>query len=463
MSSDRPLRLAVVGSGPAGFYSAGQLLAGGLAVEIDMIERLPTPWGLVRLGVAPDHPEIKSVSRVFDKIARQPGFRFFGNVEVGRDVTPAELARLYDAVVFAFGAQTDRRMGIPGEDLPGSWPATSFVAWYNGHPDHQGLEFDLTGERAVIVGNGNVAVDVARMLALGREELVRTDTTDVAIEAIAGAGIREIVMLGRRGPVQASFTSPELRELGELGETGVIVDPAELALDPASEGALAADRSTARRNLELLSGYSAGPGAPKRKRLVLRFCISPVAILGSERVEAVEVVRNRLVADERGELRAVATGIRETIPCGLVLRSVGYRGVSLEGIPFDAERGVIPNRGGRVVDARGEPVPGLYCAGWIKRGPSGVIGTNKKDAAETVEALLEDAAAGLLASEGGELGALLAERGVAVVDYAGWEAIDARERELGALLGRPRVKLAGWQELLDAARQPAGARLDSKQ
>jgi ferredoxin--NADP+ reductase len=462
MSADRPLRVAVVGSGPAGFYAAGALLASGLPAEVDLIERLPTPWGLVRLGVAPDHPEIKSVSRVFEKIARGPGFRFFGNVEVGRDVTPAELARLYDAVVLAFGAQADRRMGIPGEDLPGSWPATSFVAWYNGHPDHQGLDFDLSGERAVIVGNGNVAVDVARMLALSQEELVRTDATDDAIEAIAEAGIREIVVLGRRGPVQAAFTSPELRELGELGETAVIVDPAELALDPGSEAALAGERSPARRNLDLLAGYSARPAPPRRKRLVLRFCTSPVAILGSGRVEAVEVVRNRLVADERGELRAVATGIRETIPCGLVLRSVGYRGVAIEGIPFDGERGVIPNRGGRVLGPSGEPVPGLYCAGWIKRGPSGVIGTNKKDAAETVEALLEDAAAGLLGSEGGELAALLEERGVAVVDYAGWEAIDARERERGALLGRPRVNLARWQELLETAGSPAEARLDSK-
>ena len=446
-----PLRVAVVGSGPAGFYAAGQLLSGGLRAEVDLIERLPTPWGLVRLGVAPDHPEIKSVSRVFEKIARSPGFRFLGNVEVGRDVSAQELARLYDAVIFAVGAQTDRRMGIPGEDLPGSWPATAFVAWYNGHPDHQELDLDLSGERVVVVGNGNVAVDVARMLALSREELVRTDATEAAIEAIAGAGIREIVMLGRRGPLQAAFTSPELRELGELGEAGVIVDPSDLALDPASAAALAADRSPARRNYDLLSDYSARRDGEKRKRLVLRFYTSPVAVLGSGRVEAVEVVRNRLVADARGGLRAVATAVRETIPCGLLLRSVGYRGVPIDGIPFDQERGVIANLGGRVLDAHGAALPGLYCAGWIKRGPSGVIGTNKRDAAETVEALLSDAAAGLLARDGESLDALLAERGVEVVDYSGWEAIDARERALGARLGRPRVKFARWQELLAAA------------
>jgi len=456
-----PLRVAVVGSGPAGFYAAGQLLGSGFRVEVDVIERLPTPWGLVRLGVAPDHPEIKAVSRVFEKIARASGFRFFGNVEVGRDVSPAELALLYDAVIFAVGAQSDRRLGIPGEELPGSWPATAFVAWYNGHPDFQELDFDLSGERVVVVGNGNVAVDVARMLSLSREELVRTDATEAAIEAIAGAGVREIVMLGRRGPVQAAFTSPELRELGELGEAEVIVDPADLELDPVSEVSLAEDRSTARRNYELLRGYSSRRDGAKRKRLVLRFCTSPVALLGSARVEAVEVVRNRLVADARGELRPVATALRETIPCGLVLRSVGYRGVSIDGIPFDPERGVIANLGGRVLDGGGQTVPGLYCAGWIKRGPSGVIGTNKKDAAETVEALLADADAGLLRSEGGDLDALLGQRGVSVVNYAGWEAIDARERELGALLGRPRVKFARWQELLEAAGRPAGAGLDS--
>jgi ferredoxin--NADP+ reductase len=451
VSSERPLRVAVVGSGPAGFYIAGALLSSGRAGTVDMIERLPTPWGLVRLGVAPDHPEIKSVSRVFDKIAHQPGFRFFGNVEVGRDVSPDELAALYDGVVYAVGAQTDRRMGIPGEDLPGSWPATAFVAWYNGHPDYQELSFDLSAERAIVVGNGNVAVDVARMLALSREELERTDATEAAIEAIAGSGIREIVMLGRRGPLQAAFTSPELKELGELGAAEVIVDPRELELDAASEAALAADRSTARRNFELLAGYSRNEPGTKRKRLVLRFCSSPVAILGGERVEAVEVVRNRLVPDASGTLRAVATDERETIPCGLVLRSVGYHGVAIPGVPFDPGRGVIANAGGRVLDPSGVPLPGLYATGWIKRGPSGVIGTNKKDAVETAEALLEDAGKGLLGCDGGALEALLRARGVRFVDYEGWEAIDERERVLGEPLGRPRVKLARWDELLEAA------------
>lgn len=449
------LRVAVVGSGPAGFYTAGALLASAdPPVEVDMFERLPTPWGLVRLGVAPDHPNIKAVSRAFEKIAKQPGFRFLGNVEVGRDVGHADLVRLYDAVVYAFGAQTDRRLGIPGEDLPGSWPATAFVAWYNGHPDFQDLEIDLACERAVVVGNGNVALDVARMLALSAEELAPTDTTDEAIAAIVASPIREILMLGRRGPAQAAFTTPELKELGELADADVVVDPAELELDPASEASLEHD-TNARRNLEVLRELAARRPAGKRRVLRLRFCVSPVAILGRERVEAVEVVRNALVAGEDGRIRAVPTEEREVIPCGLVLRSVGYHGVPLPGVPFDAERGVIPNRGGRVLDERGEPIPGVYCAGWIKRGPTGVIGTNKKDATETVELLLEDARAGRLRrSEGAtaeDVDRLLAERGVTVVTYAGWEAIDAVERARGEPQGRPRVKLVTWDELLEVA------------
>jgi ferredoxin--NADP+ reductase len=300
------------------------------------------------------------------------------------------------------------------------------------------------------------------MLALTRAELEATDATDPAIEAIARSGIREIVMLGRRGPLQAAFTSPELKELGELAGAEVHVDPADLVLDPAAEAALAADRSTPRRNLELLRGYADRAHAGAARRLTLRFCASPTAILGTQRVEAVEVVRNRLVADTDGRMRPVATDARETIPCGIVLRSVGYRGVAIDGVPFDEDRGVIANEGGRVVDSRGAPVAGAYCSGWIKRGPTGVIGTNKKDAAETVEALLADADAGLLPAGEGDLAALLATRGIRVVDYRAWEAIDAHERALGARRGRPRVKLAGWAELLDAAGAAAETGLDSR-
>ena len=435
-----PLRVAIVGSGPAGFYAAGALLGGETPVEVDMFERLPTPWGLVRLGVAPDHPKLKTVSRAFEKIAERPGFRFIGNVEVGRDITHGDLVRLYDAVVYAVGAQSDRRLGIPGEDLAGSWPATEFVAWYNGHPDYQDIDFDLDVERAVVVGVGNVALDVARMLALTPEELAPTDTTDRAIAAISASPIREIVVVGRRGPAQAAFTTPELIELGELAGADVVVDPADL------EGAVGTDTNS-ERNIEVLREYAAREPVGKPKRVVLKFLRSPVALHGGDRVESVELVKNVLDADNR----AVATEERETLPCGLVFRSVGYRGVALADVLFDEKTGTIPNVGGRVE-------PGVYAAGWIKRGPTGVIGTNKKDATETVEMLLEDAAAGKLPRSSAtsvDVDALLDERGVRRVMYAGWQSIDEVERAAGEKQGRPRVKLCSWDELLDAAERAA--------
>jgi ferredoxin--NADP+ reductase len=443
-ASVNALRVAVVGSGPAGFYAADALLKSeDPSVAVDVIDRLPTPWGLVRLGVAPDHENIKAVSRAFEKTAARPGFRFFGNVEVGRDVSHDELASIYDAVVYTVGAQTDRRLGIPGEDLPGSWPATAFVAWYNGHPDFQELEFDLSHPRAVVVGNGNVAIDCVRMLALTAEELAPTDTTHAAIEGIVGSGLEEIVMLGRRGPVQAAFTPPELKELSELAGADVIVDPRDLELDPASERELEADRERARRNLDLLREYAPREPEGKPRRIILRFLTSPVAIHGTDRVEAIELVRNELV-EENGRIVARPTGETETLPCGLVLRSVGYRGVPLPGVPFDEASGTIPNDSGRVAGAER-----TYVAGWIKRGPSGVIGTNKKDATETIELLLGDAHAGALAgARGGSLEELLESRGIQFVEYEGWQAIDAAERAAGEPLGRPRVKLGTWAHLL---------------
>src|SRR5438105_7663472 len=435
------MRVAVVGSGPAGFYAAGALLSADPPAEVDMLERLPTPWGLVRLGVAPDHPKLKTVSRAFERIAEQPGFRFLGNVEVGRDIEHVDLVRLYDAVIYAVGAQTDRRLGIPGEDLRGSWAATEFVAWYNGHPDYQQLDFDLSVERAVVIGNGNVALDVARMLALTHEELEPTDATDASIAAIASSPIREILVVGRRGPAQAAFTTPELHEMGELAGADVIVDPAEL------QGAQPKG-TNAERNVTVLQEFAAREPEGKPRRVVFRFFRSPVAILGEERVEGIELVRNELDADER----AMPTAEHESLPCGLVFRSVGYQGVELPGVPFDPATGTIPNEGGRVE-------PGVYCAGWIKRGPTGVIGTNKKDATETVEHLLEDAAAGRLDPKPDAtavaVDALLDERGVRVVEYAGWMAIDEMERAAGEKVGRPRVKLCSWDELLAAAEHVA--------
>ena len=444
--ADSALRIAVVGSGPAGFYAAAALLDADAPIEVDLIERLPTPWGLVRLGVAPDHPKLKSVSRAFERIAEKPGFRFLGNVEVGRDLSHAELVSLYDAVIYAFGAQTDRRLEIPGEDLPGSWSATEFVAWYNCHPDHQELPFDLNVERAVVVGNGNVALDVARMLALTPEELAPTDTTDPAIEAIGSSSLREIVIVGRRGPAQASWTTQELKEMGELAGADVSVDPAEL------EGAVEDDTHT-QRNMDVLREFAARE--PSGKPLVVRFAFfrSPLAIHGDTKVESVELVRNRL-EEQDGRLVAVPTDERETLACGLVFRSVGYRGVGLPDLPFDERRGTIANEGGRVA---GEPR--AYCAGWIKRGPTGIIGTNKKDAGETVALLLEDVAQGRITHQedvtAEAVEALLAERGIRAVLYSGWSSIDELERAAGEKLGRPRIKLRSWDELLEAAEQMA--------
>ncbi len=448
--------MAVVGSGPSGFYAAGQLLAHKeLTAEVDVYERLPTPWGLVRGGVAPDHPKIKSVSRVYEKTAKKPGFRFFGNVEVGRDVSHEELLGWYDAVLYAVGTAADRRSGIPGEELIGSHSATEFVGWYNGHPDYRDLEFDLSGERAIVIGNGNVAIDVARMLTLTHDELAVTDTADHAIEVFDASNVREIVILGRRGPQQAAFTNPELLELGELADADVVVDPADLQIeaefhDDGLEG-------TAKRNMEILHQYAERPPSGKRKRVVLRFLTSPVEILGDGRVEAIRVVRNRLTRDQSGALRATPTDRTEVLEAGIVFRAIGYTGVALPGLPFDERRGVIPNDAGRVVDSER-----TYVAGWIKRGPSGVIGTNKKCANDTVTTLLADLDAGEIeppagAPEPAEIEAELRRRQPELVTYEGWQAIDEAERSAGEPHGRPRVKLTTFDELIDAAgvRTPA--------
>ncbi len=464
-TQENPLRVAVIGSGPAGFYAAGQLLGKKAqhVARVDVFDRLPTPWGLVRAGVAPDHPNIKAVSRVYEKTASHEGFRFFGNVELGRDLDVEDLRRHYHAIVYAVGAQSDRRMGIPGEDLPGSCAATDLVGWYNAHPDYRHVEFDLSCERAVVVGNGNVALDVARMLALAHDELKATDAADHAVEALRESRVREIVVLGRRGPLQASFTNPELRELREMTEADVCVEGSEADLDPLSEADLDESDITPRKNVEILADYAEREPTGHPTRIVLRFLVSPVEIVGDERVEAIVVERNELVRDEEsGTLSARPTGERETIDCGLVLRSIGYRGVALPGVPFDERRAVIPNDGGRVVQD-GEPRPGEYVTGWIKRGPSGVIGTNKKDAGETVALLLSDLEEGRLLDppdpDPDAIEDLLGERGAQVVTQEGWEAIDEHERGRGEPSGRPRAKLPSFEELLEqAAGERAGAR-----
>jgi ferredoxin--NADP+ reductase len=449
------LRTAIVGAGPAGFYAAGHLLGGERPVRVDLFDRLPTPFGLVRAGVAPDHPKIKSVVRVYEKTAAQEGFRFFGGVELGRDLHRADLLERYHAVIYAIGAATDRRLGIAGEDLRGSEAATTFVGWYNGHPDHPDREFDLGCERVVVVGNGNVAIDCARMLALSAEELRKTDTADHAIDLLASDAVKEIVILGRRGPAQAAFTNPELLELGELEQADVIVDAADMQLDDASQAWLDSDAAdkTSRENVRILREYAAREPAGKPKRIVLRFLTSPVELQGDGRVERIVVERNRLEARDDGSLAARPTGERKTLACGLVLRSIGYKGIAIPEVPFDERRGTIPNVAGRVVDGE-HHLTGEYVTGWIRRGPSGVIGTNKKDGQEAATSLRQDADAGLLnaPTNDGDIADLLAERGVEPVSWQGWERIDAHEQELGAGV-RPRVKLTRYELLHGAARE----------
>jgi ferredoxin/flavodoxin---NADP+ reductase len=450
-----PIRIAVVGSGPAGFYTAGHLLKDSAGrIEVDMIERLPTPWGLVRSGVAPDHPKIKSVTRIYEKTAEHKRFRYFGNVELGLHIGRDELLRHYHGVVYATGAPTDRPLGIPGEQLPGSWPATEFVGWYNGHPDHPDLDFDLDCERAVVIGNGNVAIDVARMLTLSPAELAGTDTADHALHALERSAIREVVVVGRRGPAQGAFTTPELRELGELEVAEVLVDAQEL------ERALAVPDpnmdATAERNVEILREYSQRPPQGKPRRIVLRFLLSPVELLPGEdgRVAALRLECNRLAAGEGGRLSAQGTGELETISTGLVLRAIGYRGLPLPGVPFDDRRGVISNAAGRVLGPDG-PLRGEYTVGWIKRGPTGVIGTNKKDAQETVDAIFEDLAEGRLAQPSDPSAEAVLEslrtRQPQIVTYEGWSQIDRHERSQGEPAGRPRVKLTRIEQLLRVA------------
>ncbi len=449
-----PLHVAVVGSGPSGFYAADALLGwtsddGAGWARVDLLERLPTPWGLVRSGVAPDHPKIKSVADTFEQIAAHDGFRWYGNVELGTDVSRHELLEVYDAVIYAVGSQTDRHLDVPGEELVGSVAATDVVGWYNGHPHYPDVEVGLNAERAVVVGNGNVALDVARMLCTDIEELNRTDIADHALAVLAESRVREVVVLGRRGPVQSHFTTLELRELGDLGGVDVVVEPVGV-LDVPDEGL----PPVVRRNLAALRTLVERPPSddPEARRLVFSFWRSPVEIRGRGLVEQVVLAVNEPVEAD-GRVVPRDTGAREELAAGLVVRAVGYRGVPVEGLPFDAPAGHIPHEQGRVQGSERE-----YVVGWIKRGPTGVIGTNKKDARETVARLVAD-----LADAGprddtpdrpARLEAWLRERQPALVTDTGWRAIDTVERSAGEPLGRPRVKLVRTADLLAAARQP---------
>jgi ferredoxin--NADP+ reductase len=451
-------RVAIIGSGPSAFYAADQLLKQSeWTVEVDMFERLPTPFGLVRGGVAPDHPKIKSVTRVYDRTASHPNFRFYGHVNFGTDITHADLAQHYHAIVYAVGAQTDREMSIPGEHLSGSHAATEFVGWYNGHPDYRDLKFDLSQERVAVIGNGNVAMDVARILSQTAEELASTDIADYALEALKHSQVREIYLLGRRGPIQAKFTAAELKEIGELPSTQVSIDPKELVLDPWSEAFLASgeDRNAA-SNYETLKRYDLAPCADKPRQLIIRFLVSPTELLGTDHVEAIQLVKNEICPDD-GVPRPCATEERETLPVGLVFRSVGYHGVPLPDLPFDARNGVIPNVQGRVIGADKQPVAGEYAVGWIKRGPSGIIGTNKADAQETTTLMVEDMTGGHLLNPAHPTRAavenLLRQRGIHFVTYQDWLILDQIEVQRGQAAGRPRVKFTRVEEMLAALKE----------
>ena len=467
------LNIAVVGSGPAGLYAAEALVKQAatlpvpVPVQVDVIERLPTPYGLVRYGVAPDHKSIKSIAQYLRKVLESSDVRFVGGVRLGEDITRDELAAAYDAVIYATGAMRDRRLGISGEDLPGSHAATDFVNWYCGHPDMDPGAFTLDAESVAVIGVGNVAVDVARILARDPAELEATDVSQPVLDLLYASKVREVHMIGRRGPAYAKFTTKELRELGELPGVEVVV-PAEeadlTAFDQSGQGTgLAGSDRRVRGNLATITKWAQdGAALPSpsghSRRLTVRFWLKPVEILGTERAEGITVERTAI--DASGALRG--TGEFETLPVQMVLRSVGYQSVPLPDVPFDTRASIIPNAQGRVLGPDGVPRPGEYVAGWLKRGPTGVIGTNKSDAAESVRCLLEDLAGGPGADAPADaaqcpLASVLAGRGIEPVSYAEWLRIEAAEADLAKALGRgERVKLPNREAIWSACRPPCG-------
>ena len=455
----RPLRIAIIGSGPAAFYAADHLLKqDGLHAEVDMFERLPTPYGLVRAGVAPDHHKIKSVTKKFAEVASHPRFRFYGYVEFSKDITLSDLRGHYHQILYATGAPTDKRLDIPGEDLEGSHAATEFVAWYNGHPDYRDRQFDLSQERVAIVGVGNVAVDVARIMCLTSEELAVTDIASHALEALSRSHVKEVYMLGRRGPAQAAFTNPEIKELGNLADADAIVLPKEAQLDDVSRAALeaSADRAT-RKKVEILQEYAARKPTRKSRHLTIRFLVSPVELIGNAagQVVGMRIVKNALQATAAGTPRPQPTDRFEELSVGLVFRSVGYRGTALPGVPFNERWGVILNEKGRVVDPETQQlVVGEYCSGWIKRGPTGVIGTNKPDSIETVSCMVEDLARGLILHpsepQASKMEELVREHQPKYFSFADWLRLDEIEMKNGRAQGRPRDKFTRVEDMLAA-------------
>jgi len=449
---ERPLRVAVIGSGPSGFYAVDFLFKSELNIKVDMFERLPAPYGLVRYGVAPDHSKIKNVIKVYEKIAENENFSYLGNVMVGEDISVDELKTYYDALIFASGAETDRRLNIDGIDLPGSHTATEFVGWYNGHPDFQDRIFDLSCEVAVIVGQGNVAIDVARVLSKTVDELKTTDITQKALEILAESKIKEVHVYGRRGPAQAAFTPVEIREFGELNDSCPVINPTDLDLSEMSKAELEDPKNAPKKkNFGILQDLVNKESEGKSKKFVLHFKKSPIEIIGTNRVQKVLFEKNKLVGDQ-GQQKAVGTGEREEIDCGIFFRSIGYRGLPIKGLPFSDQAGVIPNTGGRVSDSE-QLFIGLYASGWIKRGPSGIIGTNKPDSEETVKNLIADIEHLHPCKEPSteKVLELLKEREVRVISFEDWKKIDAAEIERGQKIGKPRekfVKLGGMLGVL---------------
>ena len=459
-TTDRPLRAAVIGAGPSGFYAAAALLKeDGRTVTVDMFDRLVAPHGLVRYGVAPDHQNIKAVAKTYDRTAADPNFRYFGNVEFGKHLTHDDLRRHYDVIIYATGAQSDRRLNVPGEDLPNSLSATEFVAWYNGHPDFVDLGPDLSCSAAIVVGVGNVAMDVARILAKSVDELKGTDISQHALAALAKSQIKDIYIVARRGPSQVKFTSAEIREFGHLDIADAIVLDQELKLDRASSASIDGDTGM-QKNLDYLRAYAEIGDTGKPRRVHFRFLLSPVEIIGEDgKIVAVKMERNVLRAVAGGDIAASGTGQYETIPAGMILRSVGYKGAPLPGVPYDARKGIIPNELGRILDpASDRMVAGEYVVGWAKRGPTGVIGTNKPDAIESVHSMFEDLSKGKLTPcpdpDPQAIVALLGERGVRYVNADEWRRIDHAEVAAGKQAGKPRVKFVAAEEMLKALSLP---------
>jgi ferredoxin--NADP+ reductase len=445
------MRVAIIGSGPAGFYAAEALLKRtDVRVDVDLFDRLPTPFGLVRGGVAPDHQKIKAVTRVFTSTAARPTFRFLGNVLLGRDLTVEDLRRHYDQILYATGNETDRRLGIPGEGILRSTPATVFVGWYNGHPDYRKATFDFSVRRVAVVGNGNVAVDVARILLRTRAELERTDIAAHALEALRDSQVREVFMLGRRGPAQAAFSPAELKELGKLEDADPIVDPRDLeGLEDEEPGG----------NIEILRSFAARPPRPDAKKLHFRFLVSPTEVLADAGggVSGLVLERNRLEPRADGSLVARGTGETEVLEVGMVLPAVGYAAERIPGVPYDEKARIVANEDGRVVDpVHRTVIPGEYVVGWARSGPQGLIGEHKKGSAQVVEHMVADAAErpprALPPREA--IDALLRERGVRFVTFDDWRQLDEIEVARGARRGAPRDKFVDVEAMLEILGKP---------